>query len=106
ILSENRWEWLVADHGILSAGAVDVPIHAPSTAAQIQYQLEHSGAIGVLLSTPEQWEKVSSVKAQLPDLRFVIGMDETPATTRLEGFSWDGVVQAGALAGEGGRLAV
>ena len=106
ILSENRWEWLVADHGILSAGAVDVPIHAPSTAAQIQYQLEHSGAIGVLLSTREQWEKVSSVKAQLPDLRFVIGMDETPATTRLQGFSWDGVVHAGARAGDAGRRAV
>ena len=33
ILSENRWEWLAADHGILSAGAVDVPIHSPSTSA-------------------------------------------------------------------------
>src|SRR4051794_11056791 len=51
ILSENRWEWLVADHAILSTGAVDVPIHAPSTPAQVQFQLEHSGACAVLVSS-------------------------------------------------------
>ena len=31
ILSENRREWPVADIGILTAGAVDVPLHAPLT---------------------------------------------------------------------------
>ena len=28
ILSENRFEWLVTDIAILSAGAADVPLHA------------------------------------------------------------------------------
>ena len=29
ILSENRYEWMVADQAILSTGAADVPLHAP-----------------------------------------------------------------------------
>lgn len=106
ILSENRWEWLVADHAILSTGAVDVPIHAPSTPAQIQYQLEHSGTCGVIVSTPAQWEKVASVKAQLPELRFVIGMDEAPKSSLVTARSWRAVQQLGQRAGDAGRQAV
>ena len=34
ILSENRYEWLVADHAVLSCGAVDVPLHAPMVSRQ------------------------------------------------------------------------
>lgn len=106
ILSENRWEWLVADHAILSAGAVDVPIHAPSTAAQIQFQLEHSGASGVLVSTKAQWEKIASIKAHLPDLRFAIGMDETPPGHGIRAVSWNAIQQLGKNAGQTGRLEV
>lgn len=106
ILSENRWEWLVADHAILSTGAVDVPIHAPSTPAQIQYQLEHSGACGVVASTPAQWEKIAAVKSQLPNLRFVIGMEEAPRSSGLTAFTWDAVELLGRRVGEQGRQAV
>lgn len=106
ILSENRWEWLVGDHAILSTGAVDVPIHSPSTPAQIQYQLEHSGATGIVFSTPEQWEKVASVASQLPELRFAIGMDAAPRASRLLAKSWKAVQQAGQRLGAKGRDAV
>ncbi|MFO1095303.1 MAG: AMP-dependent synthetase/ligase [Planctomycetaceae bacterium] len=106
ILSENRWEWLVADHAILSTGALDVPIHAPSTPAQIQYQLEHSGACGVMVSTREQWEKVASVASQLPELKFAIGFECIPKSVRVQGTSWEGLQQAGRRAGAEGRKAV
>src|SRR5215471_4774000 len=38
LLSENRVEWLIADMGLLTAGAVNVPPHAPLTAKQVAYQ--------------------------------------------------------------------
>jgi long-chain acyl-CoA synthetase len=103
ILSENRWEWLVSDHAILSTGAVDVPIHAPSTPAQIQYQLEHSGACGVIVSTPAQWEKVASVKPHLPELRFVIAFDSVTPSTSLTTYTFDSVRQAGRRGGAAAR---
>src|SRR5438046_1964663 len=72
ILSENRWEWLVADLAILSVGAVDVPLHAPLSAAQVEFQLGHSGACGVIVSDQAQADKVLSVLGTLPELRFMI----------------------------------
>jgi long-chain acyl-CoA synthetase len=103
ILAENRWEWLMTDHAILSTAAVDVPIHAPSTPAQIHYQLEHSGACGVVVSTPAQWEKVASVKAHLPDLRFAIACEPVPASASLTTYSFDAVRQAGRRVGDAAR---
>src|SRR5437588_9046864 len=38
LLSENRIDWLFADMGILTAGGVNVPPHAPLTARQVQFQ--------------------------------------------------------------------
>lgn len=104
ILSENRWEWLVSDHAILSTGAFDVPIHAPSTSAQIQFQLEHSGACGVVLSSMAQLEKVLSVKSQLPDLRFAIIFDRCATSSdQLATYTFDAIRQSGVRAGETGR---
>src|SRR5438132_8102601 len=44
LLAENRVEWLIADMGILTAAAVNVPPHAPLTAKQVQFQLEDAEA--------------------------------------------------------------
>ena len=43
LLSENRWEWLVADFAILAAGAVTVPLHTGLNAAQVRFILSDSG---------------------------------------------------------------
>lgn len=103
LLSENRWEWLVTDHAILSTGALDVPIHAPSTASQIQYVVEHSGACGIFLSTMAQWEKIESVLPQLPKVRFVVCFDGRIPTEKLESYSFSRLKQAGRQTGQPGR---
>src|SRR5262245_4400732 len=61
LLAENRVEWLIADLGILTAGAVNVPQHAPLSAAQVRYQIADSGARSLFVSTAEQLEKVRQV---------------------------------------------
>src|SRR5579871_883401 len=58
ILSENRYEWLVADHAILSTGAINVPLHAPLAAAQVEYQVGHSESRGIIVSGQDQANKV------------------------------------------------
>src|SRR5205807_6271114 len=68
LVAENRPEWLVADMGILLAGAVNVPPHAPLTARQIQYQLDDAGANWLFVSTLAQLEKVRQIRAELPQL--------------------------------------
>ncbi len=109
LLAENRCEWLVADHAILSAGAVDVPIHAPASPAQVRYQLAHSGARGIVVSDTAQLQKVAAVLEGLPELRFVVGFDPVdplPPGWGGRTLSWAGLCQAGRRAGLQGRQAV
>jgi long-chain acyl-CoA synthetase len=75
LLSENRFEWLVADLSILAAAAANVSIHAPLTASQVAYQLRDSGARWIVVSSAEQIAKVCEVQSQLPELEGVISFD-------------------------------
>jgi len=64
ILSENRYEWAVADFASLLLGVVVVPIYSTLTAPQTAYILGDSGARVVVVSTESQLEKVLSIKHQ------------------------------------------
>lgn len=75
ILSENRFEWLIADHAILSAGAADVPLHAPLAPKQVAYQVGHSESRGVVVSGQAQADKVFEVLDELPLLEFLISFE-------------------------------
>lgn len=85
ILSENRPDWLVADLGILAAGAVTVAPHAPLTARQVQFQL-HDAEVGWLfVSGPEQLAKIDQLRAELPHLRGVVAFDDAAVRGDVEG---------------------
>lgn len=105
ILSENRFEWLIADHAILSCGAADVPLHAPLAAAQVEYQVGHSESRGIIVSGQCQADKVFAVLDSLPLLEFLVSFEPitAPAECRLKLLTWDGLKHRGCQAGTGGR---
>ena len=74
ILSENRWEWAVTDFATLALGAVGVPLYGTLTPEQVGYMLRDSGAKVAVLSSAEQYEKLTQA-GDLPDLERVIVMD-------------------------------
>src|ERR1700727_1131542 len=74
ILSENRWEWGVADFATLAIGGVDVPLYPTLTPEQIGYMLRDSGAKVVVVSSRDQYEKLTHA-GDLPDLEHVVVMD-------------------------------
>jgi long-chain acyl-CoA synthetase len=75
LLAENRHEWLVADLGILAAGAANVPPHAPLAPPQIHYQCADAGVRWLFVSTREQMAKVRQIREQLPEVRGVVVFD-------------------------------
>ena len=75
LLSENRWEWAVADFAMMTAGIVSVPIYPTLTAEQIQYLLEHAEARVILLADAEQLEKITQIWPNLPMLERVVVFD-------------------------------
>lgn len=105
ILSENRFEWLIADHAILSCGAADVPLHAPLVAAQVEYQVGHSESRGIIVSGQTQADKVFAVLSSLPVLEFLVSFEPitAPANCRLKLLTWEGLKSRGWQAGEAAR---
>lgn len=101
ILSENRIEWFVVDHAILSCGAIDVPLHAPLAAKQVEFQIGHSESRGVVVSNQQQADKVFEVLDGLPQLEFLVSFEsiEVPETA-LRIMTWDGLKQRGQMAGQ------
>ncbi|MBN2012296.1 long-chain fatty acid--CoA ligase [candidate division KSB1 bacterium] len=75
LLSENRPEWPIADFGILSVGAINVPLYTTLTPAQIKYILEDSGTRVIIVSTSDLFEKVQSLFEQLPALEKIITIE-------------------------------
>ncbi len=96
IFSENRHEWLEADHGMLSAGAVTVPLHAPLTAQQAEYQIGHSDVRGIFVSNQTQADKIRAVLRNLPQVEFLISFDPVDVSdTPLKALTFDGLMQRG-----------
>ncbi len=58
ILSENRWEWHVADVATMMVGAISVPVYPTSSISQTRYVLEHSAAKLCVVSNLDQFRKV------------------------------------------------
>jgi long-chain acyl-CoA synthetase len=74
ILSENRWEWQVTDFAVLAVGGVDVPLYPTLTPEQVGYMLRDSGAKVAVVSSKEQYDKVTAA-GELPELEHVVVMD-------------------------------
>ena len=74
LISENRWEWTVADFAVMAVGGVDVPMYATNTAEQNGYMLRDSGAKAAIVSSGEQREKIMAPGAS-PELQHVMVMN-------------------------------
>ncbi|HTI50396.1 MAG TPA: AMP-dependent synthetase/ligase [Planctomycetaceae bacterium] len=102
LFSENRYEWLVADYAILSAGAANVPLHAPLTAPQAAYQIDHSDARGIIVSNQAQADKIAAVINELPKLEFLISFEPVTPPPGLKYFTWEGLKHRGWQQGAAG----
>ena len=79
LLAENSLAWLIADMGILSAGAINVPPHAPLSAAQVHYQLADAAVRWLFVSTREQMAKIRQIRKDLPALMGVVVFNRAAA---------------------------
>ena len=71
ISHNNRCEWNIMDHGIMSAGGINVPIYPTMTEADYEYILSHSESKYCAVSNQELYDKVMSIKDKVPTLQGV-----------------------------------
>jgi long-chain acyl-CoA synthetase len=70
----NSWQWVVAYHAILRAGAVVNPINVMLTPPEVAYVLADSHAVAVLTSAGHL-PKLRELAASLPEVGLVLGLD-------------------------------
>ena len=61
IMARTRYEWTILDFAIWYAGGCVVPIYETSSAEQVDWILNDSGAVGLIVETPTHRELVNSV---------------------------------------------
>ncbi|WP_037182509.1 AMP-dependent synthetase/ligase [Rhodococcoides fascians] len=90
ILSATRYEWVVLDYAIWTAGGCTVAIYETSAADQAQWILEDSATKLLILETPAHAEALKEVTEGAADLREVLQIDAgaiDELTTRGAGIS-------------------
>ncbi|HZP74212.1 MAG TPA: long-chain fatty acid--CoA ligase [Gaiellaceae bacterium] len=65
LLGRTTLEWALFDFALALVGAVGAPIYSSSSARDVQYVLEHSEAVGVLVEDDEQRAKVAGFAGQV-----------------------------------------
>jgi long-chain acyl-CoA synthetase len=81
ILANTRPEWSYADMGATSAGAVVVPIYQTNSPEECLWVISDSGASAIVCEDEEQLAKIVAIKDQVPNLRTVVVMDASAASS-------------------------
>jgi long-chain acyl-CoA synthetase len=71
ILSSTRYEWTLVDYAIWSVGGVPIPIYETSSAEQVEWILQDSGANAVVVETVEHTAMIDSMRGKLSELQTV-----------------------------------
>ena len=91
ISSNNRTEWHITDIGVLQTGAQTVPMYPTISAEDYEYILNHSESQYVFVSDSEVYEKLNSIKANVPTLKDIFSYNE------IEGCkNWKEILELGA----------
>jgi len=88
VLADNSPRWIIADLGILRAGAVSVPRGADTTPAEAEYILSHSGATIIVAANPRLLDRI-------PDGNFPIKASISLAGGRESMVSFDKLLEMG-----------
>jgi long-chain acyl-CoA synthetase len=81
LMSRTRYEWTLCDYAIWAAGAVSVPIYETSSAEQVEWMLDDSGARALILETPAHEEATAEVLGRLPTVERVWLIEGAPVAT-------------------------
>ncbi|MCW4355394.1 long-chain fatty acid--CoA ligase [Hoyosella sp. YIM 151337] len=76
LLSNTRYEWVLLDYAIWTAGGVTVPIYATSSPDQVSWILEDSAAVGIVVETNANATAHKEVTDAAENLKKVLVIDE------------------------------
>ena len=78
IASGTRYEWALADLGVMVAGAATTTIYPTTMADDVAYIVSDSGCVVVFAENAAQVEKLESIREQIPAVTKVVLFDGDP----------------------------
>ncbi|MEI8250206.1 MAG: AMP-binding protein [Synechococcus sp. ELA057] len=89
LFAENGPRWLLADQGLMRAGAADAVRGSGAPAEELRYILQDCGAIGLVVESLALLQRLELTPEQLQVLRFVVLLED------------DGAAESGSTQGQG-----
>ena len=84
LISEGRRDWIMAELGILSTGAVNVPVSVKvEELGDLKFRLAHSGCRLAVVSK-SQLAKLRQIKNDLPELATTVVLDDVEGLAALQ----------------------
>lgn len=75
LFAENSPRWLVADQGLMRAGATDAVRGAAAPVEELRYILEDSGAVALVVQNADLWRRLDLPPQLRARLRFVLQLE-------------------------------
>ena len=75
LMCKTRYEWSLIDFAMWFAGAALVPIYETSAPSQIQWILEDSEAVALIVETPEHLKRFEEIRSDAPFVHSVWQID-------------------------------
>jgi long-chain acyl-CoA synthetase len=96
VIGETQLEWILADLGILAAGAITVTVYQSNRPSECAYILKNSGARLVFCDSAAQVAKIREAREGLPELSGIVrgdgaaadGFERTLAELEAAGAAW------------------
>lgn len=75
IVANTRYEWIIADLGVMCAGGATTTVYPTTAADDAAYILADAGCRFAIVEDAEQAAKIAAHRAELPDLETIIVID-------------------------------
>lgn len=72
ILSATRFDWILADFGILAAGGATTTIYPSSTTPDCLFILQDSGTRVLFAESREQADRIAGKRSEVPDVKAIV----------------------------------
>jgi len=75
VISENSPRWLAVDQGLMRLGAINAVRGINSPSVELDYIIEHSNSVGLIVQSKEIWLKLNNKEELKKRLKFVVNLE-------------------------------
>ncbi len=76
VISENSPRWLIVDQGLMRLGAINAVRGINSPSVELDYIIEHSNSVGLIVQSKEIWLKLNNKEELKKRLKFIINLED------------------------------